>query len=106
MFEWPPNLGLFFGIVTFLAASVAVRSWRELGLLVLLTVLLAPALKWLGAAVGWAALAAPIVISEPLAKGWHFSIEPTPALIGAVILASLLIIARKEIAARRAPPRD
>lgn len=106
MFDWPPNLALFFGIVTFLAASVAVRSWRELGLLLLLTALLAPALHWIGAALGWSAFAAPMVISESASGRWRFAIEPTPALIGAVILAALMIIAGKEIAARRARPRD
>ena len=48
--------------MTFLAASVAVRGWRDLFTLVLLTALLALPLKLIGSALGLAVFAEPMLI--------------------------------------------
>ena len=103
MFEWPPNLNLFFGLVAFLAASVAVRGWRDLAVFALLTVLLAAILKWIGGALGVAMLAADIFIVKDRPRGVQIDLESTAALVTALILAALAMIAWKEIRARQAP---
>jgi hypothetical protein len=102
MFEWPPNLNLFFGLVAFLAASTAVRGWRDLAVFLLLTVLLTAALKWIGGALGLAVLAADILIVKDQPWWVEMNVESTAALVAALILAALAMIAWKEISARQA----
>ena len=101
MFEWPPDWIFFFGIVAFLAASTAVRCWRELGILVALSALLIFPIKWIGAAAGFPALAADTLTWGPRGdKGWGVHMDPSPALLAAIILGSLAIIVWKRRAAK------
>ena len=101
MFEWPPNWSLFFGVVAFLAASTAVRGWRDLGILVALSALLVFPIKWIGPALGFAALGRDAVTYDfSSAEGKFLNVSGTPALLGAIILGSLVMIAWKRRAAR------
>lgn len=102
MFEWPPNWTFFFAIVAFLAASVAVRGWRDLFTLVLLTALLALPLKLIGSALGLALLAEPMLIYENTPRNFRIGVNPTAALVAANILGSLLMIACKRYATNKA----
>jgi hypothetical protein len=103
MFEWPPNLTLFFALVFFLVASVAVRGWRDLAIFLLLSAALTVALKWIGGALGLTMLAADVFIVKDLPRGTAVDVETPPALVAALIVAALAMIAWKEIRARRAP---
>jgi hypothetical protein len=101
MFDWPPNWTLFFGVVAFLAASTAVRCWRELGILVLLSALLVFPIKWIGPALGFAALGRDAVTYDfSSAKDKFLHVTGSPALLAAIILGSLVMIAWKRRAAR------
>jgi hypothetical protein len=109
MFEWPPNWTLFFAVVAFLAASVAVRGWRDLFTLVLLTALLALPVQLIGSALGLAALAEPMFIYESTPRKTRVAVNSTDALVGAIILGSLVMIAWKSYVANKAeasPPPD
>ena len=103
MFEWPPDLTLFFALVIFLAASVAVRGWRDLAIFALLAALLTVTLKWIGGALGLTMLAADVFIVKDLSRGINLDMETPPALVAALILAAFAMIAWKEIRARQAP---
>jgi hypothetical protein len=106
MFEWPPNFALFFAVVAFLAASVAVRGWRDLLIYLVLVTLLALPLKWIGTAFGLTAFAGDMIIHVNETRQWKVGIDPTGALLAAFIVAALAMIAWKEFLARRAGPRD
>jgi hypothetical protein len=102
MFEWPPDWTFFFALVAFLAASVAVRGWRDLFFLVLLTALLALPLKLIGSVLGLAAFAEPMLIHENTPKNFRVGLNPTAALVAANILGSLVMIAWKSFVANSA----
>ena len=93
---WPPDWSLIFGIVTFIVASVAVRGWRDLGMLVLLMALLILPLKRIGVMIGFHAMAADAVTWH-LRDGaiWKVEFKPTWAFALAAPLASLVILAWK-----------
>lgn len=101
MFEWPPNLSLFFGLVAFLAASVAVRGWRDLAGFLLLTALLVMPVKWIGASLGLTAFAEDIAVFIRKPEGVELNLDTTAALVAAFILAALAMIVWKEARARR-----
>jgi len=103
MFEWPPNLDLFFGLVAFLAASVAVRGWRDLAIFLLLTALLTMPVKWTGTALGLTLFAGDIFVVTDAPQKLKVKLESVAALVGALILAALAMIAWKEIRARQSP---
>ena len=103
MFEWPPNLDLFFGLVAFLAASVAVRGWRDLAIFLLLTALLTMPVKWTGTALGLTLFASDMFVVTHGSQRTNVKLESIAALVGALIVAALAMIAWKEIRARQAP---
>ena len=107
MFEWPPDWSFFFGLVAFLAASTAVRGWRELGILAALSALLIFPIKWIGPALGFAALGQDAVTYDfNRAEGKFLNISGSPALLAAIILGSVLMILWKRRAARGQEARD
>jgi hypothetical protein len=103
---WPPNPYAIFGIVTFIVASIAVRGWRDLGVLVLLMALLIFPLKWIGPAIGWPALADDSVIwhVNQATTGWRVEFRPSAAFGAAALLGALMILAWKR--ARTTQARD
>jgi hypothetical protein len=95
---WPPNWDALFGIATFILASIAVRGWRDLGVFALLIALLVFPLKWLGAAIGFAALAQDAVTWRVMEDGkWMLHGEPTVAFVAAAFLGALVILAWKRL---------
>lgn len=94
---WPPNPYVIFGVVTFIVASIAVRGWRDLGVLVLLMALLIFPLKWIGPAIGWPALADDSVIwhVNQATASWGVAFRPSVAFGVAALLGALMILAWK-----------
>ena len=78
------------------------RGWRDLFTLVLLTALLALPLQLIGSALGLAALAEPMFIYESTPRKTRVVVNSTDALVGAIILGSLLMIAWKSYVANKA----
>lgn len=98
---WPPDWTFVVCLVAFAAASLAVQSWRQLSVLIAVTTALVVPVKWLGAAAGFAMFAEPAFIAETLANGMRYRAEPSAALLASIIIGSLLMIAVKEVKARR-----
>jgi hypothetical protein len=104
---WPPNWYAIFGIVTFVLASLAVRGWRDLAVFVALITLLVFPLKWLGPAIGLAALAQDAVTWQVAPSGsWRLHAEPSAAFIASALLGALMMLAWKRVAATRQAESD
>jgi hypothetical protein len=101
---WPPPWYAVSGIVAFIIASYAVHNWRELGILVLLVAALVFPIKWLGPMLGLPVFAEDaITFSRDRPEGgWGIHVGFSAASVAAIILAAALMVAWKEIAARRA----
>jgi hypothetical protein len=101
---WPPNWYAIFGIVTFILASLAVHGWRDLGVFAALITLLVFPLKWLGPAIGIAALAQDAVTWHVMENGkWAMHATPSPAFIASAFLGALVMLAWKR---SREPAKD
>jgi hypothetical protein len=91
---WPPDWYAIFGIVTFIVASLAVRGWRDLGVFALLIALLVFPLKWLGAAIGIAALGQDAATWQVMADGrWQMHATPSVAFVTGAFLGALIMLA-------------
>jgi hypothetical protein len=96
MSEWLPDWVSIFGIAAFIVASIAVRGWRDLGVLVLLIALMVFPLKWLGAVIGLPALAQDAMTWQVTESGsWKLSIKPSAAFIASAFLGALVMLAWK-----------
>jgi hypothetical protein len=99
---WPPDWTLIFGIVAFVLASLAAQSWRELIVLIALTVAVIFPIKWLGVAAGFAAYAdRTLLYPHDGDRTLHFGIQGSAALLTSVILAAVVMIAWREVMVRR-----
>jgi hypothetical protein len=102
MLLWPPDWIFFFSIVAFLAPSIAVHGWRDLAMLVVISSPLVFPVKWIGPVLGFPQFAADaLTYGDADGGGWTLHFAASPALLAAIILGSLLMIAGKEIVARR-----
>jgi hypothetical protein len=99
MIEWSDLLFLF-DIAAFIVASIAVRCWRELGILTALSALLIFPIKWIGPGIGLAAFGQDAVTYDFISKEKFLRVTTSPALLAAIILGSLVMIAWKRRAAR------
>jgi hypothetical protein len=100
----PPGLYFLSGIVAFVVASLAAQNWRELGILVLLVTALVFPIKWLGPMLGLSVLGEDAItwrLDET--RGWVLHATFSAAVIAAIVVASVAMVAWKEIAARRQP---
>ena len=102
---WPQVLYLIFCIAAFAVASIAVHGWRDLGILVLLATPLNFLFKWLGPAIGLPFLAGDTVTLTSSAGVWGINVQPSAALLAAVIAAALPI-AWKRVRAAEAAARN
>lgn len=82
-----------FAVAAFALASLAAQSWRELAVLIALTVACIFPIKWLGIALGFPAFAANTIIAETTASGgFRYGITPSAALLAAIITGSVVMI--------------
>lgn len=100
---WPPDWTFIFCIVAFALASLAAQSWRELGVLIALASALIFPIKWLGAALGVAALTADAFLVEAAAGKVQLRMGPSAALIAAIILGASAMIGWRHVTT---PPND
>jgi hypothetical protein len=99
---WPPDWYLIFGIVAFVLASLAAQSWRELIVLIALTVAVIFPVKWIGVAAGFAAYAdRTLRYPHEGDRTLHFGIDGSAALLTSIIIAAVLMIAWREVMVRR-----
>lgn len=91
------SLGVFaLGVVAFGLASLAAQSWRELGMLLVLSALIYWPVKWLAAGT----FLGGDVLTYPAGGG--FRVAPTGACIVAVLFAaSVMILARHVMLGKR-----
>jgi hypothetical protein len=101
---WPRLWYTLSGVVAFVVASYAVHNWRELGILVLLMAALVVPIKWLGPMLGLPVFAEDAIslYRDEAYGGWILNAQFSAAAIAAFMLASVLMVAWKEIAIRRA----
>lgn len=108
---WPPDWTLIAAIAAFVLASLAAQSFRELAVLVALTLLLVVPVKWLGVAAGLSAFAADAVTFARDGKTFALHGEATAAVLTSIILAAALMIGWRHVkltrqAAIEQPRRD
>lgn len=90
------------GLVAFALASLAAQSWRELLVLILLSVTLYVPVKWITAGT-WFGADALTIQSDP----WRASFSPTGAVILAIIFAAVvMILIRHVVLTLREPKSD
>lgn len=92
---WPPDWELFFIVVAFIAASLAVRGWRDLLVMVLVAAAVTFPIKWIGPVLGLPFLGEDAVTYVRDGDQWKLNGRFSPAMIAAIILASLAMLAAK-----------
>src|SRR5687768_6196920 len=98
---WRPDRTIAFAVAAGLVLGLALREARDFAIHAVLVLLLIVPVKWLGTALGWPVFAED-VLAWPITPsgGWQFPLRPTPAVVGAILLAAVAMIAWKKMTGR------